>query len=210
VQNAKLPANLYAFQSLLEAEGEMRGLIGPKETNRIFTRHILNSLTLLNFLPVLSDSSKPLTFLDVGSGAGFPGVPIAIMRPDLRVTLLESMQKRIDWLALVKSELHLDNVKLLHGNSRDFINALHADYITARAVAPLDKLIPLLVPFRSKHSKIVLPKGANVKTELQNASKQIKKAGLNYELHENVVPDCVSLGDEIDVTEVATNILVLS
>jgi 16S rRNA (guanine527-N7)-methyltransferase len=210
MQNNKLPVKMADFQRLLETEGELLGLIGPKEVDRIFTRHILNSLTLLNFIATTENRTKPLTLIDVGSGAGFPGVPIAITLPNLQVTLIESMQRRVDWLNQVKNTLRLDNVKVLHGNSRDFVGTLHADYITARAVAPLHKLIPLLSPFRAKNSKLLLLKGANVKTELQNATKQITKAKLHYELHENVVPEPVYIAPELDKKEIMTNVVVLN
>jgi 16S rRNA (guanine527-N7)-methyltransferase len=210
MEDNKLPAKLGDFQSLLALDGERLGLIGPKEVDRIFTRHILNSLTLLNFIDSRAEPAKRFSLIDVGSGAGFPGIPIAIMLPDLHVILIESMQRRVEWLESVKRDLKLDNVKVLHGNSRDFAGTLYADYITARAVAPLDKLVPLLNPFRAKNSKILLLKGANVKTELQKASKQIEKARLHIELQENVMPERVYVAPELDAKEIMTNVLVLS
>ncbi|MDR1033181.1 MAG: 16S rRNA (guanine(527)-N(7))-methyltransferase RsmG [Bifidobacteriaceae bacterium] len=210
MQDKKLPPKLGDFQSLLEVEGQTLGLIGPKEVGRIFTRHILNSLTLLNLLDDKASSFQPRTLIDIGSGAGFPGVPVAIMRPSLEVILIDSMQRRVDWLHHVKDKLELNNVKVLHGNSRDFEGAVYADYITARAVAPLDKLVPLLNPFRRKNSKILLLKGQNVRTELHNASRQIEKAKLSIELHENVMPTCVYVAPELDKKEIMTNVLMLS
>ena len=93
------------FADKLAAEGELRGLIGPKEKERLWSRHIVNSAALLGFLPVEG------TVIDVGSGAGLPGLVIAIARPDLEVTLVEPMERRCIWLQEVIDELDLPNAR---------------------------------------------------------------------------------------------------
>ena len=126
-----------AFADLLAAEGEKRGLIGPQEAERIWSRHIVNSAALLPFLP------KRGTVIDVGSGAGLPGLVIAAARPDLEVTLVEPMERRCEWLAEAAEEIGLDNVSIVRDRSENIGKKIRADVVTARAVAAMPKLLRL-------------------------------------------------------------------
>ena len=97
------------FSTMLISEGELRGLIGPHELGRLWSRHILNSTAIVDFIP---DGSF---VVDVGTGAGFPGMVIAIIRPDLNLFLVESMERRSAWLHDVVDAIGLDNVEIYHG-----------------------------------------------------------------------------------------------
>lgn len=117
------------FADLLISEGIKRGLIGPREADRIWERHIFNSLPVISLIP------QGATVIDVGAGAGLPGIPIALARPDLTVTLIEPLQRRADFL---KEAVEGLDIAVLHGRAQDF--KIKADIVTARAVAPMEKL----------------------------------------------------------------------
>lgn len=117
------------YASFLLTEGITRGLIGPQEGDRIWERHIFNSLPVTTLIPAGA------TVIDVGSGAGLPGIPLALSRPDLSITLIEPLQRRVDFLTEAVSGL---NITVLRGRAQDF--TVTADVVTARAVAPLKKL----------------------------------------------------------------------
>jgi len=132
------------FAEMLTAEGEMRGVIGPRELPRLWSRHIVNSAALAPFLPARG------AVADVGSGAGFPGIVIALLRPDLEVMLIESMERRIEWLDDVVVELDLDNVILRHARAEEVKDRF--DVVAARAPAPVPTPVGIPVT-RSPHSK---------------------------------------------------------
>lgn len=120
----------------------LRGLIGPREIGRIWDRHILNSAAVVQYLPQTG------TIVDIGSGAGLPGLVIAAMRPEAEVVLIEPMERRCTWLNEMTETLGLTNVEVKRGRAEEFHDAFEADVVTARAVAALDKLarwsLPLL------------------------------------------------------------------
>jgi len=122
-------AQIEHYAQLLATVGIERGLIGPHEGERIWERHIFNSLPVISLIPEGS------SVIDIGSGAGLPGIPIALARPDLQVTLIEPLQRRVDFLN--EAVLGLD-IAVLRGRAQEF--TLKADFVTARAVAPLEKL----------------------------------------------------------------------
>lgn len=117
------------YAQFLITAGIERGLIGPREADRIWERHIFNCL------PVISLISEGASVIDIGSGAGLPGIPIALARPDLTVTLIEPLQRRVDFLTEAVADV---NITVLHGRAQDF--KIKADFVTARAVAPFEKL----------------------------------------------------------------------
>ena len=117
------------YAQFLTSAGIERGLIGPKEADRIWERHIFNCLPIISLIP------KGSSLIDIGSGAGLPGIPIALARPDLTVTLIEPLQRRVDFLNEAVSD---STITVLHGRSQNF--KIKADFVTARAVAPLEKL----------------------------------------------------------------------
>ncbi|MDY5585567.1 MAG: 16S rRNA (guanine(527)-N(7))-methyltransferase RsmG [Arcanobacterium sp.] len=165
---------LQKFASLLVEEGELRGLIGPRELEKLWTRHILNSTAIESFLSENSDIT------DVGSGAGFPGIVIAIIRPDVTVYLLETMERRILWLDYVKEKLNLSNVVLLHGRAEEFIGKHSTKYVTARAVAALKKLLPWTMPLVESNGKLLALKGGRAEQEIEEASSILRKYGAEW------------------------------
>ena len=126
------------FAQMLAEEGELRGLVGPRELPRLWTRHIVNSAAVVPFLPARGSVA------DVGSGAGFPGIVVALLRPDLDVTLIETMERRTQWLSDVVEELDLDNVTIRRARAEEVKDRY--DVVTARAVANLSKLVRLTAP----------------------------------------------------------------
>ena len=119
------------YAEILATWGIERGLIGPKEGDRIWDRHIANCIPITTLL------SEGSSLLDIGSGAGLPGIVIALARPDIRVTLLEPLQRRIDFLEEVVAELGID-IAVKRGRAESFRGGFN--FVTARAVAPLPKL----------------------------------------------------------------------
>lgn len=154
---------LLSYAGMIEKEGELRGLVGPRELQRLWTRHILNSTAILPFIPAGVD------VVDVGSGAGFPGIVAAIVRKDLRFLLVDSMERRVQWLNDVVATLSIPNVEVIHARSEDLINAVRADVVTARAVAVLKNLIPLTMPLLKGGGSLVALKGVRVDSEIDEA-----------------------------------------
>lgn len=125
-----------SFTNELARRGEELGLIGPLEQPRLWTRHILNSALLA---PLLEARGR---VADVGSGAGLPGLVLAIARPDVEFVLIEPMERRTDWLRAESDRLGLQNVTVLRGRAEDVADDVVVDQVTARAVSALSKLIP--------------------------------------------------------------------
>jgi len=174
-----------AFTAALAREGEERGLIGPLELPRLWTRHILNSAIAA---PLFHGSVA-----DIGSGAGLPGLVLAIARPDVEWTLIEPMERRITWLNEQVLDLGLTNVTVLRARAED-VRPLEAfDVVTARAVSALRTLIPLTAPLVRDGGELTLLKGMNVSNEIDAAQKQIKKFRLTdvrvEVLGEGVLPE---------------------
>lgn len=173
------------FAEMLTAEGEMRGVIGPRELPRLWSRHIVNSAALAPFLPARG------AVADVGSGAGFPGIVIALLRPDLEVMLIESMERRIEWLDDVVVELDLDNVILRHARAEEVKDRF--DVVAARAVANLTKLVRLTAPLLRPGGSLLALKGARAEAEVEAAQYVVKKA----RLEPAVVHEVMTPGEEL-------------
>ena len=172
-------AKISAYAEMLRAEGELRGLIGPREVPRIWDRHILNSAAVVPFLP----SSG--TIADVGSGAGLPGIVVAIMRPEASVSLIEPMERRCAWLSEVATALELGNVDIKRGRAEEFHGAFEYDVVTSRAVASLDKLVRISLPLLRNGGEMVVLKGRNVAREIEPARKALRRLkGSEPEIHE--------------------------
>lgn len=173
------------FSAALTEHGEERGLIGPLELPRLWTRHILNSVIAA---PLFHGSVA-----DIGSGAGLPGIVLAIARPDVLWTLIEPMERRVIWLNEQVAELHLDNVEVLRARAEDVSRPVGFDVVTARAVSALKTLIPLTAPLVRDGGELILLKGMNAGNEIDAAQKQIKKFRLSHvrveTLGENVLPE---------------------
>ncbi|CAM3404073.1 16S rRNA (guanine(527)-N(7))-methyltransferase RsmG [Isoptericola cucumis] len=156
------------FADRLQAEGELRGLIGPREVPRLWERHLLNSAAVLPYL------SAATSIADVGSGAGLPGIVIAAMRPEAEVYLIEPMERRTAWLTEVSGDLGLDNVQVKRGRAEEFHGAFEVDVVTSRAVAALSKLARMSLPLARPGGEMVVLKGRNVAQEIEPARKVLR------------------------------------
>ena len=174
-----------AFTAALARHGEELGLIGPLELPRLWTRHVLNSALVAPLL-------RPGRVGDVGSGAGLPGLVLAIIRPDVSFTLIEPMERRVAWLERQVDELELGNVSVVRARAEDSKLYDALDQVTARAVSALRTLIPLTAPLVRSGGELVLMKGAGVDGEIGAAEKAIRKYKLRdvevLVLGEGVVP----------------------
>lgn len=173
------------FTAALAEHGEERGLIGPLELPRLWTRHVLNSVIAA---PLFQGSVA-----DIGSGAGLPGIVLAIARPDVQWTLIEPMERRVIWLNEQVDALGLDNVEVLRARAEEARRPEGFDVVTARAVSALKTLIPLTAPLVRDGGELVLLKGMNAANEIDVAQKQIKKFRLSdvrvEVLGEGVLPE---------------------
>ena len=169
------------FAQMLAEEGELRGLVGPRELPRLWSRHIVN---VVPFLPARGSVA------DVGSGAGFPGIVVALLRPDLDVTLIETMERRTQWLSDVVEELDLDNITIRRARAEEIKDRY--DVVTARAVANLSKLVRLTAPLLRPGGALLALKGMRAQDEVDDAKYVIKKAKLSVA----VVHEVVTPGDE--------------
>ena len=162
------------FVAMLAEQGPERGLIGPREVDRLWERHLLNCALMVDAIEAAAPEAA--TLADVGSGAGLPGVVIAIARPDIEVTLIETMQRRTTWLEEVDAELGLGlevvraRAEELHGK-RDF------DVVTARAVAALDKLARWTLALVAQDGHLLAMKGSSAEDEVEKAQKVLTKLG---------------------------------
>jgi 16S rRNA (guanine527-N7)-methyltransferase len=160
------------YAELLRTDGVTRGLIGPREADRLWDRHLVNCAAAV--------SAFPLTGLvaDVGSGAGLPGIPLAMARDDLRITLLEPLLRRTTFLEEVVDLLGLDNVNVVRGRAEEMIGYLPAvDVVTARAVAPLDRLAGWGLPLLRPHGEMLALKGDTAEEELKAARAALDRLG---------------------------------
>lgn len=158
------------FASNLAREGELRGLIGPLELPRLWSRHILNSAVVA---PLFTGRVA-----DVGSGAGLPGLVCAIASPEVEWTLIEPMERRVAWLREQADELGLGNVRVVRARSEEWREGAVFDAVTARAVSAVRTLVPITAPLVRDGGELILLKGASVDAEIAAAAKQIRAARL--------------------------------
>ena len=167
------------FHDFLVEEGELRGLLGRRELSRLWERHLVNSAAVVAFLP------EHGLIVDVGSGAGLPGIVIAAMRPEAQIVLVEPMERRTVWLHDVVERTGLSNVEIRRARAQELEGALEADAVTARAVASLDKLFRWTAPLVRDGGSVVALKGARAADELAEAARVMKKVGLtNGDVHD--------------------------
>lgn len=157
------------FTADLGEHGERLGLIGPLEASRLWTRHVLNSALVA---PFLTSGGR---VADVGSGAGLPGLVLALARPDVEVTLIEPMERRTEWLRDEASRLELSNVVVLRARAEDARDAGPFDQVTARAVSALRTLVPITAPLVRPGGELLLLKGVRVEEEIAAAAKALQK-----------------------------------
>lgn len=157
-------------------DGIVRGLLGPREAARVWDRHLLNSAVLAELIP---DGAG---VIDVGSGAGLPGIPLALVMPACRVVLLEPLARRCAFLDEVVAELGLsERVTVLRGRAPDVANVgglpFFADYAVARAVAPLERLVSWTMPLVRSDGQLLAMRGERVDQELREAGPGIARNG---------------------------------
>ena len=160
------------FAADLAERGVELGLIGPREPERLWSRHLLNCGVLASAVP---DGAR---IVDVGSGAGLPGIVLAAARPDLAVTLLEPMARRTAWLTEETGRLGLDNVTVLRGRAEEVRGRQDFDVVTARAVGALRTLLPLTAPLARPGGQLLLMKGEGVDAELAAAETAVRRLRL--------------------------------
>ncbi|MEP9362980.1 16S rRNA (guanine(527)-N(7))-methyltransferase RsmG [Nocardioides sp. CN2-186] len=159
------------YAELLATEGVLRGLIGPREAPRLWDRHLVNCALLAELIP------PDATVADIGSGAGLPGLVLAIARPDVRITLVEPLLRRTTFLTEVAEELDLTHVEVFRGRA----DALHGtrtfNVVTSRAVAPLDRLLGWSMPLVAPTGALVAMKGSSITDEIEAARTDLERWG---------------------------------
>jgi 16S rRNA (guanine527-N7)-methyltransferase len=160
------------FASLLATAGVERGLIGPREVPRLWERHLLNCAVVAELVP---DGAE---VVDVGSGAGLPGIVFALLRPADRMTLLEPMLRRTTFLEECVERLELPRVTIRRGRAEDLAGTITADVATSRAVAPLDRLIPWSVGVLRPGGTVLAIKGRDAEAELKQAGPVLRRLGV--------------------------------
>ncbi len=163
------------YVDILTDRGISWGLLGSREADRLWERHILNCAAIADLVP------EGAGVIDVGSGAGLPGIPLAVLRPDISMVLLEPLLRRANFLTSVVAELDLGNrVEVVRSRAEDH----HARYdiVTSRALAPLDRLIRWSAPLLAPSGMILALKGANAVNEVSSMSEELKKRGLEAEV----------------------------
>jgi 16S rRNA (guanine527-N7)-methyltransferase len=159
------------YAELLATEGVVRGLIGPREGSRLWERHLLNCAVLGELVPPRS------SVCDIGSGAGLPGLVLAIARPDLTVTLVEPLLRRTTFLEEVVAELGITAVGVHRGRADSLHGTRTFDVVTSRAVAPLDRLLAWSMPLVAPSGAMVAMKGSSAGDEVAAAEKVLRRLG---------------------------------
>jgi 16S rRNA (guanine527-N7)-methyltransferase len=157
----------------LATTGVERGLIGPHEVPRIWERHVLNCAVVAELVP---DAAR---VVDIGSGAGLPGIPLALARPDLQIVLLEPLARRVEWLQEVVADLGLE-VRIDRGRAEEKAVRRRwegADVVTARAVAPLARLAGWALPLLRPGGVLLAVKGESAATEIERDAAAVRTAG---------------------------------
>jgi 16S rRNA (guanine527-N7)-methyltransferase len=158
---------------MLAGPGVERGLIGPRESGRLWERHLLNCAVVEELVP------QGVSLIDIGSGAGLPGIVLALVRPDLRVTLVEPMARRVAFLHECVVGLELGNIAIHRGRAEEMAGHLVADVVTARAVAPLDRLAALALALVRPGGTVLALKGERARQEAQAASPALRELGVS-------------------------------
>lgn len=164
-------ALLARYAGQLADAGVTRGLIGPREVPRLWDRHLLNCAV------VASTAAAEAQVADIGSGAGLPGLVWGICRPDLRVTLVEPLLRRVTFLHEVVEELGLDNIEIVRGRAEELHGQRTFDLVTSRAVAPLDRLSDWCLPLARVGGCMVAMKGSSAQAEIDSATPVVRRLG---------------------------------
>lgn len=159
------------FAEILTREGVLRGLIGPRELPRLWERHLINCALLGRAI------ENGAEVCDIGSGAGLPGLVLALTRPDLNLTLVEPLLRRSTFLDEAVSELALDNVEVVRARAEDLHGRREFPVVTARAVAPLDRLLAWSMPLVREGGALVAMKGSSARAEVDAAAGALRRYG---------------------------------
>jgi 16S rRNA (guanine527-N7)-methyltransferase len=179
----------------LATSGIERGLIGPRELPRLWSRHVLNCAVVQELI------GQDQRVADVGSGAGLPGLCLAIARPDLDITLIEPLERRIIWLDEVIEDLGIENVDVRRGRAEQLVGDIDVDVVTARAVSALVGLLDITLPLLRGTGQLLALKGKSAEEEIQKSKKKLDKYGVRS-------AGIVTAGD--DVLEQPTTVVQVS
>lgn len=171
----------------LASSGIVRGLIGPREAPRLWGRHVLNCAVVEELIP------QDARVADVGSGAGLPGLCLAIARPDLELTLIEPLERRVTWLNEIVQDLQLENVQVLRARGEqveELPGGSAPDVVTARAVSALGGLLDFTLPLLQGSGELLALKGRSAQQEIDKARKQLKR-------HRVAQTEVLTLGSEL-------------
>lgn len=157
------------------------GLIGPREVPRLWDRHVLNCAVLQEVIP------PGVQVVDVGSGAGLPGIALALCRPDLQLVLVEPLLRRVEWLTQITDDLALGNIEVRRGRAEELVGMLSVPVVTARAVAPLDRLARWGLPLLQPGGQLLAIKGRSAAEELERTADAVHRAG-------GVDPEIIEVG----------------
>jgi 16S rRNA (guanine527-N7)-methyltransferase len=160
------------YYDYLISQNEVMNLTAITDKEEVYLKHFFDSLWLTKV-----GSFDNVTLLDVGSGAGFPSLPLKIINPSIKVTIVDALQKRIDFLKRLSDKLSINDNKLIHGRIEEFIMKNYFNYVTARAVARLNILTELCLPFVKVGGKFIAMKSINYEEELEEAKHAIDKLG---------------------------------
>lgn len=163
-----------SYAELLAGAGIERGLLGPRETGRVWSRHVMNCVALTELI------NPGARVVDVGSGAGLPGIPLAIARIDLQVTLVEPLLRRVEFLDEAVAELGLTNVAVVRGRAEESAvreKVAGVDAVATRAVAPLGKLARWCVPLLKPRGRMLAIKGERAQEEVDEQRRVMAAAG---------------------------------
>jgi 16S rRNA (guanine527-N7)-methyltransferase len=155
----------------LATTGVEWGLLGPREVPRLWERHVLNCAVLSDLLP------PDAHIVDIGSGAGLPGIALALRRPDLQVTLVEPLLRRVDWLSMVVDDLALTRVIVQRTRAEELAGRLQVPFVTARAVASLDRLCRWALPLLQPSGELLAIKGRSADEEVARTAAAVRRAG---------------------------------
>jgi 16S rRNA (guanine527-N7)-methyltransferase len=160
------------FADILVSDAVVRGLVGPREAPRIWDRHLLNCVAVRELIP------SGAFVIDIGSGAGLPGIVLAVARPDLQITLVESLARRTTFLTETAQRLDLRGVKVVRARAEECVGVLPpADVVTARAVAPLDRLAAWALPLAALGGRLLAIKGDSAATEIAEYGAAVERMG---------------------------------
>lgn len=160
------------YADLLATEGVIRGLIGPREAPRIWSRHMVNCVAIAELIP------SGARVADVGSGAGLPGIVLAIARPDLAITLIEPLARRVAFLSEAVADLNLPQVTVVRARAEDCAGTCDpVEVVTARAVAPLDRLVGWCLPLATVGGRLLAIKGTSAAEEITEHGAAIRRLG---------------------------------